>query len=61
MERIEFRTELSNEAMNIYTNSSLVFYKDNNGVYWYSESFGSEKMEVGTTIKDVEELLKVYA
>lgn len=61
MKKIEFRHELSEEAMNIYTNSSLTFYQDVNGVYYYSESFGAEKMKAGETIEDVEEVLKAYS
>ena len=60
MKKIEFRHELSNETMNIYTNSSLVFYQNEDGTYYYSESYGCEKNPVGT-LEDVEELLKAYA
>ena len=60
MKKVEFKAELSEKAMNVYINSSFVFYKNEDGIYYMSDSYGMEKREIGT-LEDVEERLLIYA
>ena len=61
MNKYEFnKSELTEKAFAIYSDSSFAFWKDANGTFYRSDNPNSEKVEVGT-IEDVNEFLEMFA
>ena len=60
---VEFASyDFENEkAYEIYSDSSLEFWKDSKGTFYYSDNPCSEKIELGSSMKDVESLLLEFA
>lgn len=61
MKKYEFnKSELSEKAFEVYSNSSFTFWTDADGTFYRSDNLNSEKVEVGT-IEDVNEFLEIFA
>ena len=56
MKKYEFTNELREKAMDIYSNSDLVFYIDENGEYWAGYNRNDKPFKVGS-LEDVESFL----
>lgn len=60
LKRVEFRRELSEVADRVYTNSSFVFYQDNDGFYYGADSAGVIPYYIGD-IEAVNKNLEFFA
>lgn len=61
MNKYEFnKSELTEKAFAVYSNSSFVFWTDVAGTFYRSDNPNSEKVEIGT-IEDVNEFLEIFA
>ena len=61
MVRYEFnKTELTEKAFAVYSDSSFTFWKDEAGTFYRSDNPNSEKVECGT-IEDVNDFLEMFA
>lgn len=58
MKKYEFTNELTEKAMNIYSNSDFTFYKENN-IFFCGYNSKEKPFEIGS-LKDVEEYLLQY-
>ena len=60
MKKYEFSNELTEKAFSVYSNSSLTFWIDDSGEFFYSDNPQSEKVELGK-IQDVIDFLESFA
>lgn len=61
MNKYEFdKSELSEKAFKVYSDSSFAFWTDAAGTFYRSDNPNSEKVEVGT-FEDVNEFLEMFA
>lgn len=61
MKKYEFnKSELTEKAFAVYSNSSFAFWKDANGTFYRSDNLNSEKVKIGT-IEDVNDFLEMFA
>lgn len=60
MKKYEFTNELTEKAFKVYSDSSFIFWVDNNGGFFYSDNPQSEKVELGT-LQDVINFLESFA
>lgn len=60
MKKYEFTNELTEKAFKVYSDSSFIFWVDNNGDFFYSDNPQSEKVELGT-LQDVINFLESFA
>lgn len=60
MKKYEFTNELTEKAFKVYSDSSFIFWIDNNGDFFYSDNPQSEKVELGT-LQDVINFLESFA
>ena len=63
MKKVEFTSyDFENEkTYEVYSNSDFCFWKDARGTFYYSDNPCSEKIELGSSMKDVESLLLEFA
>ena len=60
LKKYEFTNELSNTAMDVYSNSDFTFYTDSNGIFWVADNCKSDPQELGR-LEAVEKYLVAFA
>mgnify|MGYP000136158978 FL=1 len=61
MKKYEFnKSELTEKAFEVYSDSSFAFWTDATGTFYRSDNPNSEKVEIGT-IENVNDFLEMFA